>query len=61
MNRYFESSINEITNVMNDGEDILARLIHEISKTKGKIDVCIKITNNSSIYFTIEHLVKAIN
>ncbi|MGN6708449.1 MAG: hypothetical protein ACTHKF_03785 [Candidatus Nitrosocosmicus sp.] len=46
---------------MNDGEDIIARLIHEISKTKGKIDVCIKITNNSSIYFTIEHLVKAIN
>jgi hypothetical protein len=61
MKGYFESPINEITNVMNDGGNIFARLIQEISKTKGKIDVRIKITNNSSIYFTIEHLIKAVN
>jgi hypothetical protein len=39
---------------------ISARLIQEISKIE-KTDVCIKIINNSTISFTIELLIKAIN
>ena len=56
-----KSPIDEITEVIYDRKDISTRLIQEISKTKEQIDICIKKTNNPSISFTIELLIKAIN
>jgi len=57
----FESPFDEITEVIYEREEIFTRLSQEIIKTREQIDICIKITNNSSISFTIELLIKAIN
>ena len=42
----FEYPIDKITDIIYDRENISTRIIQEISKTKEKIDICIKITNN---------------
>jgi signal transduction histidine kinase len=55
-----KSPIDKSTEDIHNKEKISERLIHEIRKTRDQIDICIKITNNPSISFTIEILVNAI-
>ncbi|MGN6351640.1 MAG: hypothetical protein ACTHL3_09280 [Candidatus Nitrosocosmicus sp.] len=55
-----KSPIDKSTEDIHDREKISVRLIQEIRKTREQIDICIKITNNSSISFTIEILVNTI-
>ena len=57
----FEFPIDNTKEAIYNMEIISKRLIQEINKTRENIDICLKITNNSSISFTIELLIKAIN
>ena len=55
------NSIDGTTEIVYPVKDIISvRLLQEICKTKEQIDICIKFTNNSSLYFT-ELLINSLN
>ena len=56
------NSIDDTTEIVYPVKDIISvRLLQEISKTKEQIDICIKFTNNPSIYLTTELLINSLN
>jgi hypothetical protein len=56
------NSIDDTTEIVYPVKDIISvRLLQEICKTKEQIDICIKFTNNPSIYLTTELLINSLN
>ncbi len=57
---YSEDSIDETTEIISDSENASSKLLREIYKTKKKLDICIKVSTDSSTPFTNE-IIKSIN